>query len=120
MYADGQFVAAAAGQVVLSLPGGAALAGEQRRSEVEAALSRHFGTRLSLRLERRDEDGSPDGAEVGLPPSAGADDEEVGDVHALEDAPTATTGVAGSPRPSPAPSCWRSRDPGSTGPTLPG
>lgn len=93
MYADGRFVSAAAGQVVLSLPGGAALAGEQRRSEVEAALSRHFGTRLSLRLARHDEDG-PEGAELGPPPTGGSDDEEVGDVHALEDAPTATTGVA--------------------------
>jgi hypothetical protein len=60
---------------------------------VEAALSRHFGTRLTLRLERRDDDGPTDGAEAGPPPSGAPDDEEVGDVHALEDAPTATTGV---------------------------
>jgi len=90
MYGEGRFVSSNGADVVLSLPGGNALAGEQRRPEVEAALSRHFGTRLSLRLARHDDE-PPAGA--GPPVSGGPDDEEVGDVHALEDAPTATTGV---------------------------
>jgi len=93
MYSDGRFVAAAGGQAVLSLPGGNALAGEQRRPEVEAALSRHFGARISLRLERHDDDETPSSA-TDPGPRKRSEEEDVGDVHALEDAPTATTGVA--------------------------
>lgn len=94
MYEDGEFTSASGGQVVLSLPGGSAVAGEQRRPDLEAALSQHFGTRIRLRLERRD-DGSG-GSDPAGAPRTGEDpsDDDVGDVHALEDAPTASTGVA--------------------------
>ncbi|MGV3760551.1 MAG: hypothetical protein ACO1PW_13575 [Actinomycetota bacterium] len=93
MFAEGRFTGATGGQVVLSLPGGSAVAGEQRRPEVEGALSRHFGTRVSLRLERREDEG--DGSATGdRPPSDEHPDDDIGDVHSLEDAPTAATGVA--------------------------
>ena len=89
-FGEGRFTGVSGGQYVLSLPGGAAIAGEGRRGEVEAALSQHFGTRISLRLEGRAEDAEPGGT----PASAAVDEEDVGDVHTLEDAPDAATGVA--------------------------
>lgn len=89
-FGEGRFTGGSGGQYVLSLPGGAAIAGEGRRGEVEAALSQHFGTRISLRLEGRAEE--PDGR--GTPDATGADEDDVGDVHTLEDAPDAATGVA--------------------------
>jgi hypothetical protein len=94
MYEEGRFTASAGSQVVLSLPGGSALAGEQRRPDLEAALSRHFGTRISLRLERREDDAAGAARTEGAPSEDDPADDDVRDVHSLEDAPTATTGVA--------------------------
>ena len=69
---------------------------EKKRPEVEAALAAHFGRAIPLRLVTDAElGGSP--SETAAGPSAGlpdaADDDEIVDVHALEDAPTAATGV---------------------------
>lgn len=94
MYAEGRFTTATGGEVVLSLPGGTAVAGEQRRPEVEAALSGHFGTKISLRLDRREDDRVDGAASGDRPTSEGPSDDDIGDVHALEDAPAAATGVA--------------------------
>jgi DNA polymerase-3 subunit gamma/tau len=69
---------------------------EKKRPEVEAALAAHFGRPVPLRLvTEADVGGSPPAPSAALPAMAAieAEDEEMIDVHALEDAPTAATGV---------------------------
>lgn len=96
VYAEGRFTEVGAGHATFAMSSGHVIAGEPRRSEVEAALARHFGRPVPLRLQA-EASAAPDvgrgggrPAEVSGPP----DDEDVGDVHQLEDAPTAVTGVA--------------------------
>ena len=62
---------------------------EEKRGEVESALGAHFGRPLSLAVvvdthgggSRADAGGASDGS------ASAVDDTDVGDVHALEDAP---------------------------------
>jgi DNA polymerase III subunit gamma/tau len=65
---------------------------EKKRSEVEAALSRHFGRPVPLELVIDDaEAGRPGPGPVG--PEQAAVEEEVADVHELEDAPGPASGL---------------------------
>jgi hypothetical protein len=69
---------------------------EKKRPEVEAALSAHFGRPVPLQLVA--EDGPAEPASPSAAPSTASapeppDDEEILDVHELEDAPTAASGV---------------------------
>jgi DNA polymerase III subunit gamma/tau len=83
---------------------------EKQRPAVEAALARHFGRPVPLRLVTDAEAGGPGaGADLSPPPGSGAgagpgpgaspaarnapDDEDVGDVAHLEDAPDAGSGL---------------------------
>jgi DNA polymerase-3 subunit gamma/tau len=70
---------------------------EKKRPEVEAALAAHFGRPVRLRLVTEIEAGGRAPAAGQPAPPAGRpqrnEDEDVVDVHALEDAPTAATGV---------------------------
>jgi hypothetical protein len=65
---------------------------EKKRPEVEAALAAHFGRPIALLLVTAAEVGEAPPAPASAPPTAPEEDEAV-DVHALEDAPSATTGV---------------------------
>jgi DNA polymerase-3 subunit gamma/tau len=97
LYTTGRFLEAESGAVVFALGNDPTRDHcEKHRPEVEAALGAHFGRPVTLRLVTSAHDGparsEPGGA--GPPTSAGAtDDEEVVDVHALEDAPSAASGV---------------------------
>lgn len=68
---------------------------EKKRPDVEAALAAHFGRPVPLRLVIEADAGTGSPARAGSSPatSARALDDEIVDVHALEDAPTAATGV---------------------------
>jgi hypothetical protein len=68
---------------------------EKRRPEVEAALAARFGRPVPLRLVTAAEaGGSPASAPAAVPATrAAVEDEEIVDVHALENAPTASSGV---------------------------
>lgn len=69
---------------------------EKRRPEVEAALSAQLGRPVRLQLVTESEVGgaaTPSAPGVAAPSPAAADDEEIVDVHDLEDAPTAASGV---------------------------
>ncbi len=67
---------------------------EKKRPEVEAALAAHFGRPVPLRLVTDVEAGGPPPAGAGpAAPAPAAEDDEAIDVHALEDAPDATSGV---------------------------
>jgi DNA polymerase-3 subunit gamma/tau len=69
---------------------------EKKRPEVEAALATHFGRPVRLRLIT-EADAAGGGAArptaASAAPAPVEDDDEIHDVHALEDAPTAATGV---------------------------
>jgi hypothetical protein len=97
MFRTGRFVASQADAAVFALGNGPTRDHcEKKRPEVEAALSAHFGHPIRLRLVVED-----DGAVTSSRPAASAapipapiaDDDDIVDVHALEDAPTAATGV---------------------------
>jgi DNA polymerase-3 subunit gamma/tau len=89
MFRDGRFEPSTDGPAVLSVPKGPPLDQlEKRRPEVEAALAAHFGRPVPVRLE-------VDAAAAPAPAAAtvAAPDEEIVDVHELEDAPSAGSGV---------------------------
>ncbi len=93
MFRDGRFEAVAAGDMVLHVPKGPPIDQlEKRRSEVEAALAARFGCPVPLRLEVVAGAAPPSGPTVGSAPSPEPEDEVI-DVHALEDAPSAGSGV---------------------------
>jgi DNA polymerase III subunit gamma/tau len=88
MFHDGRFEASDGGSTVLAVPKGPPLAElEKRRPEVEAALAAHFGRPVPIRVVLGTD--AP-AAPAGEP--AGSDDDVV-DVHELEDAPSAGSGV---------------------------
>jgi len=96
--ASGHFVESQPDAVVFVLPNEPTRAHcEKKRPEVEAALSAHFGMSVPLRLGvGAPPEGSAPRASDSAPSTAAADvvdDDEIVDVHALEDAPTAATGV---------------------------
>jgi hypothetical protein len=74
---------------------------EKKRSEVEAALAQHFGRPVPLKLVTDAELGGPVPAGPSVGAAAGGhssarelpDEVDIADVHDLEDAPTAATGV---------------------------
>ena len=90
MYRDGQFGTGASGVMVLAVPKGPpADQLEKRRPEVEAALATHFGRAVPVTVV----------VEVDVAPGAAgpaptpAPDDDIVDVHELEDAPSAGSGV---------------------------
>jgi len=88
MFRDGRFEASTGGPTVLTVPKGPPLDQlEKRRPEVEAALAAHFGQPVPIRVVV--------GADAPAAPAAdlAGPDEEVVDVHELEDAPSAGSGV---------------------------
>ncbi|MEO6318848.1 MAG: DNA polymerase III subunit gamma/tau [Acidimicrobiales bacterium] len=90
MYRDGRFGSGASGAMVLAVPKGPpADQLEKRRPEVEAALATHFGRAVPVTVVV-DVDASP--AAAGPSPMPAPDDDIV-DVHELEDAPSAGSGV---------------------------
>jgi DNA polymerase-3 subunit gamma/tau len=94
VFLTGRFAPAAGGAVVYALANGPTRDHcEKKRPEVEAALAAHFGRPVPLRLVTDAEvGGAPPSAAAPAAPAAAVDD-HVDDVHALEDAPTAATGV---------------------------
>jgi hypothetical protein len=68
---------------------------EKKRPEVEAALTAHFGRPVPLRLVTDADVGGPASTApaANAPAPAVAEEDEIVDVHSLEDAPTAATGV---------------------------
>ncbi|MEO7427909.1 MAG: hypothetical protein ABIY48_00870, partial [Acidimicrobiales bacterium] len=98
MFLTGRFVEPEAGSAVFALANGPTRDHcEKKRPEVEAALAAHFGRPVPLRLVAiAEEAGSATSASRPGPAprsAAGGDDEEIDDVHALEDAPTAASGA---------------------------
>ena len=92
MFRDGRFEPSPGGPVVLTVPKGPpADQLEKRRPEVEAALTAHFGRAVPIHVVVAD-DRTTGGAEA-RPAEAAAPDDDVVDVHALEDAPSAGSGV---------------------------
>lgn len=90
MFRDGRFVASTDAVAVLTVPKGPPLDQlEKRRPEVEAALAAHFGRPVPIRLVV-DSDASPASASAAAPTEA---DDDVIDMHELEDAPAAGSGV---------------------------
>ncbi len=93
MFRDGRFEVDASGATVLLVPKGPpADQLEKRRPEVEAALAGQFGRAVPLQIVVA-ADLAPSPAEVADRAAAPEPDDEVIDVHALEDAPSAGTGV---------------------------
>jgi DNA polymerase-3 subunit gamma/tau len=92
MFRDGRFETAEGDAVVLVVPKGPpADQLEKRRPEVEAALAAHFGATVPLRIVVG-ADGAPE--VVAASPAASPErEDDVIDVHALEDAPAAGSGV---------------------------
>jgi hypothetical protein len=96
MYLPGRFVSSDASGVVLALANEPTREHcEKKRPEVEAALAAHFGRPVPLRLVT---DAHADAASVARPASASSSgasraEDEVLDVHSLEDAPSAASGV---------------------------
>jgi DNA polymerase-3 subunit gamma/tau len=94
-------------EVVVAIPPGLVRTCEGRKADIESALASSLGRRLSIRLVGDDAlrsgagsaatpgnpGGSP-GTAPAAPGEAGDDEEEILDVHALDDAPTAVTGAA--------------------------
>ena len=97
IYGVGRFLPAEDGAAVFALPNDVHRDKcEQKRPEVEAALTAHFGRPIPLRLVTEGDAGGPPPASptAPTPPAASSvDDDEIVDVHALEDAPTGATGV---------------------------
>ena len=97
VFGTGRFAASAEGSAVYALANRPTRDHcEKKRPEVEAALSAHFGRPVPLRLVTEDDAGgpAPASAKAPAPPAAASvDDDEIVDVHALENAPTAATGV---------------------------
>jgi DNA polymerase III subunit gamma/tau len=93
MFRDGRFELDARGAMVLVVPKGPpADQLEKRRPEVEAALAVHFGRAVPLQLVVA-ADLAPPPTEVADRAAPAEPDDEVIDVHALDDAPSAGTGV---------------------------
>jgi hypothetical protein len=97
MFVTGRFVESQPDAAVFALANGPTRDHcEKKRPEVEAALSAHFGRPIRLHLVIEDEAAAapsrPPASAAPASPPADHDDEIV-DVHALEDAPTAATGV---------------------------
>jgi DNA polymerase-3 subunit gamma/tau len=92
MFRDGRFETAEGDAVVLVVPKGPpADQLEKRRPEVEAALAAHFGATVPLRIVVG-ADVAPE--VVAASPAASPErEDDVIDVHALEDAPAAGSGV---------------------------
>ncbi|MCC6437355.1 MAG: hypothetical protein IT196_20165, partial [Acidimicrobiales bacterium] len=99
MYSAGQFIGVEDGVALFALPSKVHRDRcEAKAADVERSLAAHFGRPVPLRLVV-DEGGARTGHSGGPPPieRGEPDDEEddIGDVHALDDAPsTATTGLA--------------------------
>jgi hypothetical protein len=92
MFRDGQFETPASGPTVLVVPKGPpADQLEKRRAEVEAGLAAHFGRPVPLRVVVGD-DVAPAAADLGRGASPVPEDDVI-DVHELEDAPSAGSGV---------------------------
>jgi DNA polymerase III subunit gamma/tau len=68
---------------------------EKKRPEVEAALARHFGRPVPLELvtETEGAGGPTGGGPATSAPAAARPEEEIVDVHELEDAPDAVSGI---------------------------
>jgi DNA polymerase-3 subunit gamma/tau len=93
MFRDGRFEVGASGATVLVVPKGPpADQLEKRRPEVEAALGAQFGRAVPLQIVVA-ADVAPAPVEAADPAGPSGPDDEVIDVHALEDAPSAGTGV---------------------------
>ena len=97
MYRTGRFVESEAGSAVFALANAPTRDHcEKKRPEVEAALAAHFGRPVPLRLVAKADDDAPakpsGGRSPGSKGAAATADEEVDDVHALDDAP-ASSGV---------------------------
>jgi hypothetical protein len=92
MFRDGRFDVGADGGPVLVVPKGPpADQLEKRRPEVEAALAAHLGVAVPLQIVVDAEaEPAPAAPEPSAPASA---EDEVIDVHALDDAPPAGSGV---------------------------
>jgi DNA polymerase-3 subunit gamma/tau len=91
IFREGQFTAVDGGTAVLALPKGPpADLLEQRRPEVEAALAAHFGQPVALRLVV---DGAPSADAPPAPAAAVTEDDDIVDVHELENAPAAGDSV---------------------------
>ncbi len=89
MFRDGRFEPTDDGPTVLTVPKGPPMDQlEKRRPEVEAALTAHFGQPVPLRLAVADLAPAADPAPAASPP-----EDDVVDVHELEDAPSAGSGV---------------------------
>ncbi len=101
MYRTGRFLEPEGGSAVFALANAPTRDHcEKKRAEVEAALAAHFGRPVPLRLVAKADDAAAADAPT---PSAGAartapsertdvdDEEEVVDVHALDDAPNASS-----------------------------
>jgi DNA polymerase-3 subunit gamma/tau len=92
MFRDGRFDVAASGTVVLVVPKGPpADQLEKRRPEVESALAGHFGTSVPLQIIV--DTAAPPAPVTAEPAVASAPEDDVIDVHALDDAPPAGSGV---------------------------
>lgn len=90
MFRDGRFEASTDAVAVLTVPKGPPLDQlEKRRPEVEAALAAHVGRPVPIRLVV-DADASPAPGSAATPTEV---DDDVVDVHELEDAPSAGSGV---------------------------
>jgi len=91
MYRDGRFDGGTSGTVVLAVPKGPpADQLEKRRSEVEAALAAHFGQAVPLTVVVVDVGASTIAPGTTAIPSP---EDDIVDVHELEDAPSAGSGV---------------------------
>ena len=91
MFRDGRFEASTDAVAVFTVPKGPPLDQlEKRRPEVEAALAAHFGRPVPIRLVV-DSDASPAPASASAAPTEADDD--VIDMHELEDAPSAGSGA---------------------------
>ena len=96
-YEEGRFTEVSATHAHLMLSAGHVRAGEPRRAEVEAALARHFGRPVPLKLVAGGPTADPDEGPRGGAAAAPVDDdhdEDIGDLSELEDAPDAATGLA--------------------------
>ncbi len=94
VFGTGHFVESAAGTAVYALANIPTRDHcEKKRPEVEAALSAHFGRSVPLRLVADAATPASPRAVTVAPPTGPAEDDEIVDVHSLENAPTAATGV---------------------------
>ncbi|MGQ0433227.1 MAG: hypothetical protein ACT452_12560, partial [Microthrixaceae bacterium] len=94
MYSTGHFVESEATTAVFALANVPTRDHcEKQRPAVEAALSAHFRRRVPLRLIAADGPAVTASAPEAAPAARLAEDDDVIDVHDLEDAPTAASGV---------------------------